>query len=164
MLNCRGLKVICKFLFVGPLIAAFLVSCETTPYAPPPQPVYVEKINIVTTDYHGRPDIYADISGRLSSNAAQLVDVKQSRANGNLMLVQVNEQTPRGNLGTNKVPHPPFQTRIPLEVLGLEPGRVYIVDANGTKTHFQMPGGDEENLYTSSEMTSTTTGLELPRY
>ena len=107
----------------------------------------------------GRPDIFATIRGKLSSNAAQLVDVKQSRGPGNVLIVEVKEQTPRGGISTNKIPNPPFQTRVPLEVLGLEPNQVYVVDANGVRTEFMMPGADETAGYLAS---SSSTGLEIP--
>jgi hypothetical protein len=142
-----------------------LSSCQSTPYAPPSTPAIVQSVKIEVSNFHGRPDVYADVKGRLSSNAAQLVDVKQSRGKGNLLLIQVNEQTPLGGTGTNKVPYPPFQTRVPIEVLGLYPGQVYLVDVNGCRTQFQMPtpetGVDESDEFFSA---TTATGLELPGY
>jgi len=137
-----------------------LAGCKTTPYAPPPIHVLVQSVKIEATDFHGRPDVYADIKGRLTSNAAQLVDIKQSRGKGNLLVIEVFEQTPLGSTGTNKVPHPPFQTRVPLEVLGLTPGQAYLVDVNGFKTQFQMPDGESEEYFSAT----STTGMELPGY
>ncbi len=130
------------------------------PYAPPAVPVLVQSVEIDTTEFHGRPDVYADIKGRLSSNAAQLVDIKQSRGKGNLLMVEVNEQTPRGSTGTNKVPNPPFQTRVPLEVLGLMPGQKYLVDVNGFKTQFQMPVPECDEYFSATSHAD----LELPSY
>ena len=138
---------------------SILVSCQTTPYAPPPQQAKVETIKVAISDFHGRPDIVATIQGNLSSNAAQLVDVKQSRGPGNVLIVEVREQTPRGGISTNKIPNPPFQTRVPLEVLGLEPNRTYVVDANGVRTEFTMPGQNDNAGYLTS---SSSTGLEVP--
>lgn len=124
----------------------------------------VQQVDVQVSDFYGRPDIYADIKGRLSSNAAQLVDTKQSRGKGNVIYVEVYEQTPLGGTGTNRVPNPPFQTRIPLEVAGLKPGQVYVVDANGAKTHFRMPMLQDDGSFVSSSMTSTSTGFELPAH
>ena len=136
MVSFRVRKIYPVFL----LICIGLAGCKTTPYAPPPELVTVESISIEIEDFHGRPDAYATIKGRLSSNAAQLVDCEQYRK-ANVLYLEVQEQTPRGTKPTNLVPNPPFQTRIPLEILGLRPGNFYIVDANGVKTEFQIPGG-----------------------
>lgn len=136
-----------------------MVSCQTTPYAPPAQKARVETVDISISDFHGRPDIFATIRGNLSSNAAQLIDVKQSRSEGNVLVIEIKEQTPRGAISTNKIPNPPFQTRFPLEVLGLEPNRVYVVDANGVRTQFTMPEESETAGYLTS---SSSTGFEIP--
>lgn len=158
------LKVLPQFLIFLSSALFLLSGCETAPYAPPPTPAAVESVKIQVADFHGRPDIYADIRGRLTSNAALLVDTKQYRGKGNMLHVEVREQTPKGDIGTNRVPNPPFQTRVPLEVFGLVPGRVYVVDANGARTHFQMPDpeANEDDIY--SVTSSTTTGLELPGF
>ena len=137
----------CAFVF----FLQFFVGCQTTSYAPPPESAHVESVDVVVSDFHGRPDIYVDIKGRLSTNAAQLVDVEQSRGKGNRLIIDVREQTPRGGVSTNRLPSPPFQTRVPLEVLGLMPGREYIVDANGVTSSFRMPtGGADDSGYSSS--------------
>ncbi len=119
-----------------------MAGCETKPYASAPEPALVESIQLEVKEFQGRPDVTALIRGRLSSNAAQLVDSRQYRR-GNLLHIEVLEQTPRATLPTNRMPHPPFQTRIPLEVLGLLPGERYVVDANGIRTEFRMPGGTD---------------------
>lgn len=130
------------------LFFALLASCQTTkPFMPSAQPVTVRSVTVETRDFYGRTDVFADIRGTLSSNAAQLADVEQFRSKGNLLILKVMEQTARGEEGSNKMPRPPFQTRVPLETLGLEPGRPYIVSANGVETTFTMPViGEEEPL------------------
>ena len=132
------------FLFLACLIGLVLTAgCRTVPYAPPPQKATVEKVEVTVSDFYGRPDVFATISGRLSSNAAQLVDVEQSRGPDQNLVLLVKEQTPRGGVSTNRIPNPPFQTRVPLEVLGLTPGQIYTVSANGVQTQFEMPGGTD---------------------
>jgi hypothetical protein len=119
-----------------PLLA---VSCQVKPpYAPPPQPAVVESVEVAVIDFEGRPDVYATVKGRLSTTVAILVDAKQSREERTLFL-EVLEQTPRGAVVlTDLAESPPFETRIPIETLGLEPGR-YTLNANGILTEFEIP-------------------------
>lgn len=115
------------------------VSCQVIkPYAPPPQKALVESVEVEIREFAGRPEAYAIIKGRLTSNAAQLVDPKQSRID-NSLYIEVLEQTPRdAALLPNLSQAPPFQTRIPVELLGLEPGS-YVLNANGLETTFEIP-------------------------
>ncbi len=115
-----------------------LCSCQVQPYAPPPQKALVESVEVQIRDFHGRPDAQAVVKGRMSSNAAQLVDHKQSRE-GDHLYIDVLEQTPRGaTLMPNLSDMAPFQTTIPIELLGLEPG-TYNLSANGIETTFEIP-------------------------
>lgn len=115
-----------------------LCSCQVQPYAPPPQKALVESVEVQIRDFHGRPDAHAIVKGRMSSNAAQLVDHKQSR-DGDRLYIDVLEQTPRGAaLTPNLTDMSPFQTSIPIELLGLEPG-TYTLSANGIETTFEVP-------------------------
>ena len=114
------------------------VACQVKPYAPPPQAVEVESIETEVTEFSGRPEVYALVKGHLSTSAAQLVDTRQSRTERTLF-VEVLEQTPRGaspmpDLGES----PPFQTRIPVEILGLEPGPC-LLNVNGFEVPFEIP-------------------------
>ena len=153
-----------KVLFGGGLLLGLLLlsGCQTTAgsYVPPAKPAMVESVDVFVTDFHGRPDVYADIKGRLSSNAAKLTDVQQFRGKGNLLFLEVSELTPRGVESTNRVPHPPFQTRVPVEILGLAPGQTYVLVANGVVTHFTMPGGEEEEEIAGYMASSSSTGME----
>ncbi|MEX2577892.1 MAG: hypothetical protein WD342_02450 [Verrucomicrobiales bacterium] len=119
-------------------MAALLgASCQVQPYMPPPQKALVESVEVEIRDFQGRPDAFAVVKGRLSSNAAQLVDHQQSREDGRLYL-EVLEQTPRGaSLLPNLTEGAPFQARIPIELLGLEPG-VHALSANGVETTFEL--------------------------
>lgn len=116
-----------------------VVSCQVKPpYAPPPQAAIVESVEIKIVDFEGRPDAYAVVKGRLSTTAAILVDAKQSREDRTLYL-EVLEQTPRGaTILTDLAESPPFETRIPIETLGLEPGS-YVLNANGLLVPFEIP-------------------------
>lgn len=115
-----------------------LSSCQVQPYAPPPQKALVESVEVQIRDFHGRPDAKAIVKGRMSSNAAQLVDHKQSRE-GDRLYIDVLEQTPRGaSLLPNVSEMAPFQTTIPIELLGLAPG-TYTLSANGIETTFEIP-------------------------
>ncbi|MEM7698183.1 MAG: hypothetical protein AAF236_07250 [Verrucomicrobiota bacterium] len=114
------------------------MSCQTVSYAPPPVETTVEEVEVDMREFQGRPDAYAVVKGRLSSNAAQLVDTKQSRE-GQVIHLEVMEQTPRGaDMAGDLTLLPPFQTRIPIELLGLLPG-VYQLNANGVTTTFEVP-------------------------
>lgn len=119
-----------------PLLA---VSCQVKPpYAPPPQTAVVESVEVEVVDFEGRPDVYALVKGRLSTTVAILVDAKQSREERTLFL-EVLEQTPRGAVVlTDLAESPPFETRIPIETLGLVPGS-YTLNANGILVEFEIP-------------------------
>lgn len=147
------------FLLLGQIL---LTGCQTTAgsYVPPAKPAMVESVKVFVSDFHGRPDVYADIKGRLSSNAAKLTDVQQFRGKGNLLFLEVSELTPRGVESTNRVPHPPFQTRVPVEILGLAPGRTYVLVANGVVTHFTMPEGEKRDEIPGYMASSSSTGME----
>ncbi len=117
-----------------PLLA---VSCQTKPYAPPPRLALVESVEVEVGEFAGRPEVFAVVKGRLSTSVAQLIAPRQSRI-GRTLVIEVREQTPRGatplpDLGQS----PPFETRIPVEVLGLEPGPC-LLHANGIETPFEI--------------------------
>jgi len=98
----------------------------------------VVSVEVEIRDFEGRPEAFAVVNGHLSSSAAQLVDAKQSRENRTIFL-EVLEQTPRGaNLITDLAMAPPFQTRIPVELLGLSPGPCILM-TNGVETPFVIP-------------------------
>lgn len=123
---------------ISPLLCLLTVSCQVKPYAPPPLPTKVVSVEVEIRDFEGRPEAFAVVNGYLSSTAAQLVDAKQSRENRTIFL-EVLEQTPRGaNLIADLAMAPPFQTRIPVELLGLSPGPCILM-TNGIETHFVIP-------------------------
>ncbi|MDF1850364.1 MAG: hypothetical protein P1U85_05970 [Verrucomicrobiales bacterium] len=128
-----------KTLFVSLLfLTGFLVSCQVQPYAPPPQKVTVESVEVKVTEFHGRPEVYAIVKGFLTTSAAQLVDTKQSR-DGRTIYLEVREQTPRGaNLLSGLTASPPFEKQVPLELIGLPPGSYRLV-ANEIQTVFTIP-------------------------
>lgn len=136
-----------------------LSSCQVQPYAPPPQKAFVETLEVQIKDFEGRPDAQAVVSGRMSSNVAQLVDHQQSR-DGDRLYIDVLEQTPRGaTLVPNLTDSAPFQTIIPIDLLGLEPG-VYTVSANGIETTLEIPtlrAEATEGEYLAATSTSSTT-------
>lgn len=120
------------------LASLLAVSCQVKPYAPPPRPAAVESVEVVVGDFAGRPEVLAIVKGRLSSSAAQLVDSRQSRIERSLVL-EVLEQTPRGAaLLPDLALSPAFETRIPIETLGLEPGPCLLF-VNGMATSFEIP-------------------------
>jgi len=137
------------------LLPAFAVSCQVVrPYAPPPRPAVVDSVEVEVRDFEGRPEVNALIRGRLSGPAAQLVDTRQAREGRNLYL-EILEQTPRGagpapsgsrkglslfgNASrTEPVEMPPFETRVPVEILALDPGPC-VLHANGVVTSFEIP-------------------------
>lgn|GEM_PF-731547 len=124
--------------FIPILLVLLVVSCTSKPYAPPPQKARVDGLEVILHNFQGRLEAYALVQGRLSSSVAQLVDAEQYRE-GNILFVDVLEQTPRGALGELSVTGPPpFQTRIPIEILGLRPGE-YIVHANGIESTLEIP-------------------------
>jgi len=109
------------------------------PYAPEPQPATVESVEVEVRRFHGRPEAYAVVRGRLSSRAAQLTAPRQSRDEDGNPRIEVMEQTPRGaSLLPDASEPPPFQSRIPVELLGLGPG-AYTLSANGVETTFEVP-------------------------
>ena len=115
------------------------------PYAPPPQQVVVESVEITLRDFHGRPEAYAEVEGLLTSSAAQLVDAKQSRE-GRTLFIEVLEQTPRGaSLLPDLAQNSPFTTKIPIELLGLEPGS-YILSTNGIEAPLVVPAIQAESI------------------
>ncbi|NLT70406.1 MAG: hypothetical protein GXX91_06900 [Verrucomicrobiaceae bacterium] len=118
---------------------SLIVSCQTKPpYAPPPRPALVESVAVEVGEFGGRPDVSAVVSGHLSSTAALLVDPRQSRE-GQVISLEVLEQTPRATtLLTDLGESPPFETRIPIGTLGLEPGR-YTLAVNGLLAEFEIP-------------------------
>jgi len=120
-----------------PMILA--VSCQgVKPYAPLPQQARVESVEVEVRSFEGRPEAYAIVKGRLSTSAAQLIDARQSRVERSLV-IEVLEQTPRGaNLLPDLTEAPPFEKRIPIEILGLEPGPCLLY-VNGIATSFEIP-------------------------
>lgn len=120
------------------LVSLLAVSCQVKPYAPPPRPATVDNVEVVVGEFAGRPEVLAIVKGRLSTSAAQLVDSRQSRMERSLML-EVLEQTPRGAaLLPDLALSPTFETRIPIETLGLEPGPCLLF-VNGLTTSFEIP-------------------------
>jgi hypothetical protein len=123
------------FLLLSPIL---MISCQVKPYAPLPQQARVEGVEVEVRSFEGRPEAYAIVKGHLSSSAAQLVDPRQSRVERSLV-IEVLEQTPRGaNLLPDLTAAPPFETRIPIEILGLEPGPCLLY-VNGIATSFEVP-------------------------
>ncbi len=120
------------------MLSCCLLSCQTKPYAPPPQAAVVEAVEVSTKEFAGRPEVYARVQGRLTTSAAQLVDAPQRRENGRIFL-DVMEQTPRGaDLLTDLSQSPSFERIIPVDILGLKPGS-YLLSVNGIETPFQVP-------------------------
>ena len=108
------------------------------PYAPPARHAAVESVEIITREFHGRPEAYAKVKGTLSTSMAQLVDPKQSR-NGNVLYLEVLEQTPRAaGLIAGITESPEFEKTISLELLGLLPGK-YILNTNGIESELEIP-------------------------
>jgi len=123
------------FLLLSPIL---MISCQVKPYAPLPQQARVESVEVEVRSFEGRPEAYAIVKGHLSTSAAQLVDPRQSRVERSLM-IEVLEQTPRGaNLLPDLTAAPPFETRVPIEILGLEPGPCLLY-VNGIATSFEVP-------------------------
>lgn len=115
-----------------------ITGCSVKPYAPPPEKAVVEELEVELHDFYGRLEAYATVRGRLSSNVAVLTDAKQSR-DGGILYIEVYEQTPRGAAPmVASTGPPPFQSRIPIEILGLNPGE-YIVSANGVQASLEIP-------------------------
>ncbi len=131
---------------VQPLSAVFLCSvlplffggCQTKPYAPAPKKAVVESIEVKIHHFEGRPDAYAIVKGYLSSTVAQLVDASQTRE-GKILHIAVMEQTPRGAIAIPDLgKSPSFEKKIPIDLMGLEPGR-YTVEANGITGLLEIP-------------------------
>jgi hypothetical protein len=146
-------------LFPACLLAALVVSCQTRPYAPPPRAALVESVEVEVGHFAGRPEAHAIVRGQLSSTAAQLVESRQSRVERQLVL-EVREQTPRGanllgDLGESR----PFETRIPIEILGLDPGPI-LLHANGHVVEFEIPALQAEPVGTG-EAASLPAGIAL---
>ncbi len=127
------------------LVPLFLLgSCGTKPYAPGPKEAVVESIEVNIREFQGRPDAEVVVNGRLSTSVAQLVDADQSRE-GTVLHVSVMEQTPRGAVPLPDMgKSPPFQTKIPLDILGLKPGH-YSVEVNGVMAKLEIPEVFESN-------------------
>lgn len=120
------------------MLGGGLASCQTRPYAPPPQLATVNEVEIQVNQFAGRPEVIAQVRGNLSTSAAQLVDARQSRVERTLIL-EVLEQTPRGaDRIAGLAAAPPFETRIPVEILGLEPGPCLLY-VNGHEMPFEIP-------------------------
>lgn len=135
------MRFLCFNLLVS---AAFLASCQVQPYAPPPQAVTVTSVDVKVSHFHGRPEATAVVKGFLTTSAAQLVDTKQSRS-GHTLLLEVREQTPRGaNLLSDLTNSPPFEKRVPLEIIGLPPGNYRLI-ANKVETVFTIPSPVSES-------------------
>ncbi len=127
-----------------------MTSCQVIgrkPYAPPPRLAQVEDVEVVVREFAGRPEANAIVKGHLSSTAAQLVDSRQSRE-GELLIVEVMEQTPHGATptpladavvaATPEDTTPSFETVIPIEILGLDPGP-HLLRVNGLEIPFEIP-------------------------
>ena len=122
----------------GALFASCQIARKNEPYAPLARPTTVESVEVVTREFHGRPEAYAKVKGTLSTSVAQLVDPKQSR-DGNVLYLEVLEQTPRASgLIAEFVESPEFEKIIPIELLGLLPGK-YIVNTNGIESELEIP-------------------------
>lgn len=122
-------------------LALLVSSCQLRreePYAPPPRLAAVEDVIVNVHNFAGRPEAIATVTGHLSSSVAQLTDSKQSRSEGALIL-EVLEQTPRGAspLG-DAIEQTPFETQIPIEILGLDPGP-HLLRVNGLEVNFELP-------------------------
>lgn len=136
-------------------------GCQVKPYAPPPQHVRVESVEIEMGDFHGRPEAYAIVKGRLTSNAAQLIPAKQSRE-GNQLYLEVLEQTPRGaSLLPDLADSPPFEKRFALELLGLPPGN-YTLSANGVAVPVTIPSLHAESIPSDSLAAYNSSLSSLP--
>ena len=122
----------------GALLASCQIAQKNVPYAPPVCPATVESVEVITREFHGRPEAYAKIRGTLSTSMAQLVDPKQSR-DGNVLYLEVLEQTPRASgLIAEVTESPKFEKIIALELLGLLPGK-YILNTNGIESELEIP-------------------------
>ncbi len=119
------------------LMAVVMVAaCQTTPKPPPPSPVKIESVNVFSGEFQGRIEAYADVTGSLTGDLAQLIEPRQWRE-GYRLYIEIHEQLPAEMVG---VPTPvPFQRRIPIEIGGLAPG-VYIINVNGREEHLEIDG------------------------
>lgn len=128
-----------SILMVAAMFSGGLVSCQTAKtYAPEARPAVVDSVEVKSGEFEGRPEAVAVVSGIYSSSAAQLVDSKQSR-DGNMLYLEVREQTPRDAIiSPTSTGSPSFETKIPIELLGLEPGE-YIVSVNGVEAPLTVP-------------------------
>lgn len=123
---------------VGISVLLLLGGCSTKPYAPPPKKAVIESVEVKVHDFEGRPEASAIVKGRLSSSVALLVDASQTRE-GNVLYISVMEQTPRGAIASPDLGRsPPFEKRIPIDILGLKSGK-YTVVANGITAPLEIP-------------------------
>ncbi|MEO0416118.1 MAG: hypothetical protein AAF226_14320, partial [Verrucomicrobiota bacterium] len=118
----------------------------------------VEAVRVEVKTFNGMPEATAVVRGRLSREGSVLVDAQQFREDGTLF-IEVLEHVPNG--GQNRVESVsseaaraklPFQSRIPVNVLGLERGRVYTVDTNGVLSKLRLP--TEAEIYGSSSVST----------
>ena len=129
------MKALSPILFASVVLAT---GCQVKPNAPPPQKADVETVEINLSDFHGRPEATAVVSGRLTSSAAQLADAEQTRE-GNIIYVAIMQQTPRGAaLLPNLTMSSRYQTTIQLDLLGLTPG-TYTVSVNDVLAELEIP-------------------------
>lgn len=133
------MRILLVLLGTAIVMPTFLTSCQTPKtYAPAAQSAVVESVEVETKEFQGRPEAYAIVRGVYSSPSAQLVDSKQSR-DGNVLFLDVREQTPRDSvLTTTNGGTPTFETKIPIELLGLEPGD-YLLSVNGVQAPLTVP-------------------------
>lgn len=146
-------------------LAVLATGCQVKPYAPPPQKADVETVEINLSNFHGRPEATAVVSGRLTSSAAQLVDAEQTRE-GNIVYVAIMEQTPRGAaLLPDLTMSPQYQTSIQLDLLGLTPG-TYTVSVNDVLAELEIPSIEATtsngNIASTNPDTSELTNALIP--
>ncbi|MBL9154788.1 MAG: hypothetical protein JNK37_20070 [Verrucomicrobiales bacterium] len=119
------------------LLSLVWTSCQSVPKLPPPVPVKIEGLSVVSGVFQGRIEAYADVTGYLSNGASQLLEPRQWRE-GYRLYIELTEQPPGdGVVGTTALV--PFQRRIPIEIGGLAPG-VYLIHVNGKEEHLEIDG------------------------
>lgn len=117
---------------------AVLAACQTTPKLPPPQAVKIEGLTVVSGEFQGRIEAYADVTGYLSSAGSQLIEPPRQWRQGYRLYIELTEQPPvAGAAGADILV--PIQRRIPIEISGLVPG-VYLVNVNGKEEHLEIDG------------------------
>ena len=124
-------------LFFAALVLGCCVSCATTPKIPEPQAVKVEGLNVFAGEFQGRMEAYADVTGYLSSPAAQLIEPPRQWRQGYRLYVELEEQPAMRTEGPAVLT--PFQTRVSVDIAGLAPG-VYLVNVNGKEVHLEIDG------------------------